>query len=148
MTERDYTQLQQLHEKYHQQGLEIIAFPCNQFGAQEPGTPEEIYKFATEKFNAGFRLMEKVEVNGFGAHPVFVHLKDNTEFAVVKRIKWNFTKFLVDRDGAPVARFEPDTPPNDMIPMIEMLLANAAVGKYKVSSSDRPSHGRLESGKM
>ncbi len=130
MTKREYTQLVQLHKKYHDKGLEILAFPCNQFGAQEPGTPQDIYDFATKKFGfPGESLTEKVDVNGDSAHPLWTYLKNtapNTSKLPLAAIKWNFTKFLVDKSGNPTHRFEPATPAIEMSMAIEDLLWKAS----------------------
>lgn len=122
MTKREYTQLQALNEKYKSQGLEIVGVPCNQFGGQEPGTPEDIEKFVTGKFGVTFDMTEKVDVNGADATPLFVYLKEKNG-GMVQVIKWNFTKFLVARDGTPAGRYEPQTPAEELAPKIEELLA-------------------------
>jgi len=120
----NYTELQQLYSTYHDQGLEILAFPCNQFGKQEPGTNEQIKKFAEEKFDVTFTLFEKVEVNGPNAHPVFKYLCDALPGILgTKDIKWNFTKFLIDRNGIPYKRYATQTPPSSMKDHIQNLLA-------------------------
>lgn len=114
----------ELHEKYHEQGLEILAFPCNQFGSQEPGDADAIEAFA-ESYGVQFRMMEKVKVNGPSSHPAFVYLK-NEKPGLLAAVKWNFTKFLVDREGNVVKRVEPKTAANTMAPAIEELLENSA----------------------
>ena len=122
MTKANYTQLQELHEKYSSQGLSILGFPCNQFGSQEPGTAEEIKKFAAG-YHVGFRMMAKIDVNGSNAHPLWVFLKSKrTGFLGRRDIKGNFSKFLVDKQGVPVKRFGPTEEPNSMIKDIERLL--------------------------
>mmetsp|Transcript_20059 Transcript_20059/g.29655 ORF Transcript_20059/g.29655 Transcript_20059/m.29655 type:complete len:119 (+) Transcript_20059:56-412(+) len=113
--------MQTLIETYHSKGLEVICFPCNQFGGQEPGTPEEIQQFVTEKFGFTGTMTEKIEVNGPNAHPLYIYLK-NEQPGMVSAIKWNFTKFLVDREGNVVKRFEPTTAPSDIEPAIRELL--------------------------
>lgn len=120
MTDREYKQLVALHEKYQTHGLEILAFPCNQFGGQEPGTPEEIEAFVS-KYNVQFNMMEKVDVNGSDAHPLFVYLK-NKKPGMLAAIKWNFTEFLVDQQGEVVKRVEPATEVKALAPTIERLL--------------------------
>jgi len=132
LTKKNYTQLVQLHEKYHSQGLEIFAFPCNQFGAQEPGTPEEIREFV-DKFNVKFHMMEKIKVNGPSSHPLFQYLKKENGGAITT-IAWNFTKFLVGPDGKAEGRWGPKSDPNDMIPDIEKFLAK--IGTPKESEND------------
>lgn len=118
----------QLHEKYKSQGLEIVGFPCNQFGGQEPGTAQEIADFVST-FNVAFPLTEKVEVNGDNSHEVFTFLKNhapNTGLLPLAAIKWNFTKFLIDKSGKELLRFEPATPAIDLSPKIEEFLARDA----------------------
>lgn len=101
----------------------MLAFPCNQFGKQEPGTNEEILQFAKSKYDATFPMFAKIEVNGAGAAPVYAFLKDAapTEDGSTD-IKWNFTKFLVDREGKVVARFDPKTTPEEIEPKVAALL--------------------------
>ncbi len=125
-----YTQLQEIYNEFHDEGLEILDFPCNQFGEQAPGSIEEIHSFCTGRFGIAFPQFAKVDVNGDDASPLFKYLTENTKFQgfgmspmgvmlskIVKKmdkdyknngkIKWNFTKFLIDREGNIVARFEP-----------------------------------------
>jgi len=111
LTKRDYTGLVSLYEELHDQGLEILAFPCNQFGHQESGTSEEIRAFV-DKFGVKFPMFNKVEVNGKDAHPVFVFLKNNLSGLLGSSVKWNFTKFLCNREGLPVKRYGPPTAPD------------------------------------
>ena len=107
-----YRGLEALYQKYKDQGFEILAFPCNQFGAQEPGDPEEIANFCTTKYDVTFPMFEKVDVNGSGAHPLYKWIKgQKAGFALTRTIKWNFTKFLVDREGKVAARFGPQETP-------------------------------------
>lgn len=113
--------MQTLIETYQSKGLEVICFPCNQFGGQEPGTPEEIQEFVTGNFGFTGTMTEKIEVNGSNAHPLYNYLK-NEQPGMVSAIKWNFTKFLVDREGKVVKRFEPTTAPADIEPTIRELL--------------------------
>lgn len=118
-----YAGLQELYDKYKDKGLEVLAFPCNQFGAQESGSDEEIKKFCDLKFNIKFPLFSKIEVNGDGAHPLFNYLKDQQPGLMgTKAIKWNFTKFLVDKEGKVIERFAPKTKPADIAPAIDKLL--------------------------
>ncbi|MGK7945460.1 MAG: glutathione peroxidase [Microcystaceae cyanobacterium] len=103
-----YSGLVELDKKYGDRGLKVIGVPCNQFGAQEPGSPEEIKTFTSSKYNVEFTLLEKQDVNGANRSPLYQFLvKDGED------IGWNFGKFVVDRSGEVVARFEPTTPPDD-----------------------------------
>lgn len=115
-----YAGLQELHKKYADQGLAILGFPCNQFGAQEPGSEEQIQQFCSTNYGVEFPLFAKVEVNGDGRHPLYAHLIDGGE-----DISWNFEKFLVDGAGQTIARFSPRTTPDDpeLITAIEKALA-------------------------
>ncbi|MEZ5895907.1 MAG: glutathione peroxidase [Parvularculaceae bacterium] len=107
-----YEGLQALYEKYRDQGFEILGFPCNQFGAQEPGTEAEIASFCTLTYGVDFPMFSKIDVNGADTHPLYQFLKtEKPGLAGSQTIKWNFTKFLVGRDGKVIARFGPqDTP--------------------------------------
>lgn len=128
-----YTELQEIYDEYKDKGLEILDFPCNQFGNQAPGTDEEIYSFCTGRFGITFPQFSKIDVNGENAIPLYKWLTDNTKFEgfdknpmglmlsqMLKKadknfktssaVKWNFTKFLIGKDGQIVARFEPMTP--------------------------------------
>ena len=106
-----YEGLQNLYEKYKDRGLEILDFPCNQFGHQAPGTEEEIQEFCTLKYKTTFPLFAKIDVNGKDADPLFVFLKNRKGGFLGNDIKWNFTKFLVSRDGTVVERYAPVTKP-------------------------------------
>jgi glutathione peroxidase len=107
-----YAGLESLYEKYKGQGLVIVGIPANNFGGQEPGTNEEIKKFCSNKYNVSFPMMAKVSVLGPDKTPLYVYLTDkSTDPKLAGDIKWNFTKFLFDRNGTPVARFEPDVTP-------------------------------------
>ena len=118
-----YAGLQKLHETYGPRGLVVIGFPCNQFGAQEPGRSTEIAAFCQRNYGVDFILTEKVEVNGSGAHPLFRHLTTALPGVLgSEAIKWNFTKFLVDRAGHPVSRHAPTTSPAALAAEIEALL--------------------------
>jgi glutathione peroxidase len=122
-----YEGLEALHRKYHDQGLEIMAFPCNQFGAQEPGDAEEIKNFCTLTYDVSFPLLAKVDVNGANADPLWDYLKQQQAGLMGSRgIKWNFTKFLVDRSGHVVARHGPQVKPEALAQDIERLLAKSA----------------------
>ena len=103
-----YKDLQNLSDKYKEQGLEVLGFPCNQFGGQEPGTNEEVQSFSDLTFNVSFKMFDKIEVNGENASPLFKHLKHESPGILgTESIKWNFTKFLVNKDGEVVKRFAP-----------------------------------------
>jgi glutathione peroxidase len=118
-----YAGLQALHEAYAACGLAVLGFPCNQFGKQEPGEAGEIAGFCATNYGVGFPMFAKVEVNGPHAHPLFAHLKAAAPGLLGTRgIKWNFTKFLVDREGRVTGRFAPSTKPESLRPDIEALL--------------------------
>ncbi len=106
-----YEGLQDLYEQYHEQGLEILDFPCNQFGGQAPGTEAEIVDFCQSRYGVTFPQFAKIEVNGPNAAPLFKYLKDRQGGVLGDNIKWNFTKFLVDRDGEVIDRFAPTVTP-------------------------------------
>jgi glutathione peroxidase len=118
-----YKGLQALYDRFHVRGLEVLGFPCNQFGAQEPGNNDEIESFCELNFGVKFPLFDKVEVNGENAHPLYRYLTEAKPGVLNTRaIKWNFTKFLVDRKGNVVERFAPNTEPEDIADAIEKLL--------------------------
>lgn len=117
-----YEGLESLYEKYKDQGFVVLDFPCNQFGHQAPGTEAEIHEFCTLKYNTTFPLFKKVNVNGAEASPLFKWLKEQKGGFLGSRIKWNFTKFLVDREGRVVERFAPTTPPAKIEEFIKPLL--------------------------
>ena len=118
-----YKGLEALYEKLHPRGLEILAFPCNQFGAQEPGGEAEIAKFCELNYGVTFPLFAKIEVNGAAAAPLYQYLKKvKPGLLGSEAIKWNFTKFLVDREGAVVERYAPNTEPEAIAGDIEKLL--------------------------
>ena len=103
-----YKDLESLYKKYKDQGLEVLGFPCNQFGAQEPGSNEEIQSFCNLNYNVTFKLFDKIDVNGPKTSPLFKHLKNQSPGILgTEGIKWNFTKFLVNKDGEVVKRFSP-----------------------------------------
>ena len=106
-----YDALEALYEKYKDDGFVILDFPCNQFLAQAPGTAEDIHAACTLRFNIKFPQFDKVKVNGKDAHPLFVYLTSQTKDGKVKKVKWNFTKFLIGRNGEFLARFEPTDKP-------------------------------------
>ena len=118
-----YQGLQSLYDKYKDQGLVVLGFPCNQFGEQEPGDAKTIEAFCELNFGVTFPMFGKVEVNGDAADPLFVHLKRAAPGVLgSEAVKWNFTKFLVDRNGEVVERFAPATPPEKLEAEIEALL--------------------------
>ena len=118
-----YAGLEELYRKYKDRGLEVLGFPCNQFGAQEPGTDEEIGSFCERNFGVSFPLFAKIDVNGEDAHPLYRFLKgEKSGIFGTEGIKWNFTKFLVDRQGKVVDRFGPATEPKALASEIEALL--------------------------
>ena len=106
--------LEKLYETYKDQGFVILDFPCNQFFKQAPGTAEEINNVCVLRFGTKFPRFDKIDVNGKNAHPLFVYLESKNESGKQVRVKWNFTKFLIGRDGAFLARFEPTVKPEDM----------------------------------
>ncbi|XP_015116133.1 probable phospholipid hydroperoxide glutathione peroxidase [Diachasma alloeum] len=111
LTDVNYKQLVALHEKYADtKGLRILAFPSNQFANQEPGTSDEILKFI-EKYNVKFDMFEKIDVNGENAHPLYKWLKEKQEGLITDDIKWNFTKFIINKEGKAVERYAPTTKP-------------------------------------
>jgi glutathione peroxidase len=115
--------LEELHEKYQDRGLQILGFPCNQFGKQDPGSNGEITEFCQLNYGVSFPMMAKIEVNGSGTDPLYGHLKKQAPGALGTRaIKWNFTKFLINRDGEVVKRFASATKPHQMEKDIEALL--------------------------
>ena len=119
-----YEGLQELYNEYNSQGLEILAFPCNQFGAQEPGTNDEIKFFCTEKYNVTFPIFNKIDVNGPNEDPLFTFLKSSKRgFLGYKPIEWNFAKFLINGDGDVIKRYLPSTKPNKIEKKIAKLLA-------------------------
>ncbi|TAN48979.1 MAG: glutathione peroxidase [Methylococcaceae bacterium] len=118
-----YAGLEQLHQEFAERGLVVIGFPCNQFGKQEPGDSREIGEFCRTHYGVSFVLAEKIEVNGADAHPLFQYLTQAAPGVLGSEpIKWNFTKFLVDRDGKVRARFAPMTPPSALKTPISELL--------------------------
>ena len=119
-----YAGLEALYEKYKAQGLMIVGFPCNQFGTQEPGTDAEIQGFCQMNYGVTFPVMSKIDVNGKDADPLYTWLKERAPGVLgTEAIKWNFTKFLIDRQGNVVERFAPQTEPKDMAAAVEKALA-------------------------
>ncbi|MDI9219640.1 glutathione peroxidase [Pantoea sp. EA-12] len=117
-----YAGLEALYKKYAAQGLVILGFPCNQFGKQEPGSADDIAQTCHINYGVSFPMFGKVEVNGAAAHPIFRYLKDELPGVLGGRIKWNFTKFLIGRDGKPIKRFAPFTTPEKMDAVIQAAL--------------------------
>ncbi|MGA5656434.1 glutathione peroxidase [Rahnella contaminans] len=115
---QQYAGLETLYKKFAASGLVVLGFPCNQFGNQEPGGADEIAQTCHINYGVSFPIFEKVEVNGATTHPVFRYLKDQLPGVPGGRIKWNFTKFLIGRDGKPLKRFAPFTSPEKMEPFI------------------------------
>jgi glutathione peroxidase len=119
-----YEGLEALYRRFKGQGLVVLGFPCNQFGAQEPGNAEVIGAFCEQRFGVSFPLFAKIDVNGGATHPLFAHLKKQAPGVLgTETIKWNFTKFLVKKDGSVYRRYAPATAPHDLVADIEQLLA-------------------------
>ncbi len=118
-----YKGLEELYEKYRDQGFEILDFPCNQFFRQAPGTDEEINNFCSLRFNTQFPRFKKIEVKGKNAEPLFTYLCSQNEKNKYKAVKWNFTKFLINKNGEVVARFEPTDKPENFDSRIQEELA-------------------------
>lgn len=118
-----YEGLENLYRTYKEKGFVVLAFPCNQFGKQEPGSDEEIQQFCQTNYGVTFPVFAKVDVKGANAHPLFQYLAEQLPGVFgTKVIKWNFTKFLIDKEGNPVERFVPQTNPKDIATYIEKLL--------------------------
>lgn len=118
-----YKELQEIYEEYKDRGFEVLGFPCNQFGGQEPGSDAEIQKSCEINFGVGFPMFSKIEVNGEGTHPLFKLLKSEAKGVLgTEAIKWNFTKFLINRKGEVVDRFASTTTPKSISSEIEKLL--------------------------
>ncbi|MEO7449210.1 MAG: glutathione peroxidase [Humibacillus sp.] len=115
--------LETLHESFRDRGFSVLGFPCNQFGGQEPGSEEEIGEFCQKNYGVSFPMFSKVDVNGADEHPLFSWLKSERGGLLGKRIKWNFTKFLIGRDGAVIGRYSPQTDPAAIADDIEKALA-------------------------
>jgi glutathione peroxidase len=122
-----YDGLEELYKKHSAQGLEILGFPCNQFGSQEPGTDSEIASFCTTRFSVNFPMFSKIDVNGANQHPLYEYLKKAAKGVLgTEAIKWNFTKFLVSRQGKVLHRYAPTTAPKDIEADILKALAQQA----------------------
>ena len=118
-----YAGLEDLYRQYRDRGLAVLGFPCNQFGRQEPGSASEIGAFCQKNYGVSFPMFAKIDVNGNGAHPLYRYLKKQRRGLLgTTAIKWNFTKFLIDRSGAVIARFAPGTTPQSLRPAVEKLL--------------------------
>jgi len=117
-----YEGLEKLYEKYKDRGFVILGFPCNQFGKQEPGTEKEIAEGCLVNYGVSFQMFSKIEVNGPNAHPLYKYLKSSIFVITGKKIKWNFTKFMINSKGVPVKRFSPATVPEKLVNDIEKLL--------------------------
>ena len=118
-----YKGLEEIYRKYKGQGFEILGFPCNQFGAQEPGDADEIKNFCSLTYDVSFPMFQKVDVNGENAHPLYKFLKKEEKGILgTEAIKWNFTKFLIDKKGNVVDRYAPQTKPEDLGKDIEKVL--------------------------
>ena len=117
-----YEGLEKLYKQYKEKGLVILGFPCDQFAHQEPGSDSDIQQFCSINFGVTFPIMSKVDVNGKDAHPVYKWLKEQSKGLLGSGIKWNFTKFLVSKDGAEVKRFAPTVEPKDLVKDIEKAL--------------------------
>ncbi|QDZ07601.1 glutathione peroxidase [Sphingomonas panacisoli] len=117
-----YEGLEALHRQYADRGFEVLGFPCNQFGAQEPGNAEEIATFCSLTYDVTFPVFGKIDVNGSNADPLYTELKKQKGGLLFDAIKWNFTKFLVGKDGQVVERYAPTTKPEDIAADIEKLL--------------------------
>jgi glutathione peroxidase len=121
-----YEGLQQLFTTYAGQGFTVLGFPCDQFGNQEPGSEDEIAGFCEKNYGVSFPMFAKIDVNGADVHPLYEWLKDEQSGMLGGRIKWNFTKFLVGRDGMPIARFAPQKEPAELVGDIEAALGDSA----------------------
>ena len=117
-----YEGLEKLYRKYKDKGFEILDFPCNQFGKQAPGTAEESHEFCQLKYDTSFPQFAKIEVNGANEHPLYTFLKSQKGGLLGKKIKWNFTKFLIDKDGNVIERFAPTVKPEDIDDKISAII--------------------------
>jgi glutathione peroxidase len=123
-----YQGLEEVYQQFRDRGFEVLGFPCNQFGKQEPGTEAEIGAFCEKNYGVTFPLFSKVDVNGENAHPLFKHLKEAAPGVLgTEGIKWNFTKFLINKDGSVYKRYAPQTKPEEILGDIEKLLARPNV---------------------
>jgi glutathione peroxidase len=119
-----YEGLEQVYQQFKDKGVEVLGFPCNQFGSQEPGGSDEIGAFCQKNYGVTFPMFSKIDVNGEQAHPLYKYLKsEKSGILGLEAIKWNFTKFLIGKDGSVYKRYAPQTPPKDLMEDIEKLLA-------------------------
>lgn len=114
--------LESLYKKYNDKGLEILGFPCNQFASQDPGTNKEISEFCLLNYGVTFTMFQKIDVNGPNEHPLYKFLKETAKGTLGNKIKWNFTKFLLDKEGNVIKRYAPSTTPDKIKSDIEKLL--------------------------
>ena len=117
-----FTELEEIYNEYKDKGVEVLGFPCNQFANQDPASNKEISNFCLINYGVTFKMFEKIDVNGEKAHPIYKFLKSNAKGILTSDIKWNFTKFLIDREGNVVERFSPTTKPSKIKNNIEKLL--------------------------
>lgn len=120
---KQFAPLEALNQKYREQGLVIIGFPCNQFAHQDPGSDSEIEAFCQINYGVTFQIMQKIDVNGDNAHPVFKYLKSHVTGEPETKIRWNFTKFLVSRDGNTIKRYDSKVTPENIVTDIEEMLS-------------------------
>lgn len=119
-----YVELEELYKKYRERGFEVLGFPCNQFGQQEPGADVEIKKFCSVTYDVSFPMFAKIKVNGADTHPLYEYLKESLPGILgLEAIKWNFTKFLIGKEGIPVKRYAPADKPRAIRPDIEAVLS-------------------------
>ncbi len=121
--------LQKLHEKYSNKGLVILGFPCNQFGSQEPGDEKSIAEGCVLNYGVTFQMFSKVDVNGPDAHPIFAYLQKELKGILGNSIKWNFTKFLINREGMPIRRFSPMVTPEEIDKYLQKYFRNEALNQ-------------------
>ena len=124
---KQFGPLEELNQKFKEQGLVVIGFPCNQFAHQDPGSDGEIEAFCQLNFGVTFQIMKKIDVNGDDAHPIFKYLKSHVTGEAEMRIRWNFTKFLISRDGNVIKRYDSKVKPEKMVADIEAMLAESAM---------------------
>lgn len=117
-----FEELEQLYKEYKKEGLEILGFPCNQFAKQDPGTNEEVNQFCTLNYGVTFTMFEKIDVNGDNAHPLFKYLTNEAKGIFNNKIKWNFTKFLIDSEGNIIKRYAPTVVPSKIKEDIKYIL--------------------------
>ncbi|KAG1710048.1 hypothetical protein DVH05_017056 [Phytophthora capsici] len=140
-TDKNYRELQELYEKYHDEGFTVLGFPCNQFGGQEPGTAEDILKFTQEKYHVTFPLFSKVDVNGENAHPLFRFLKKQLDGFITNDIKWNFTKFLIV-NHEPLKRYGTTTSPLEIEDdIVQALRSSRHVDEFDDGGATDGDHG-------